>query len=209
MIDIAGRIQYCMCPVGRRKKREWLALPAELPPLVDRHGRPMAESPADRRARLYYEQLEPTLPDAEDLQPVFLVGDAREVLRGIPDGCIDCCISSPPYLGHRLFSRRGIGREPTAEDYVKHLAAVFAEIRRVLTPGGSCWLNLGDAYRKKGLELLPARTAMSIWILDSGTAGLLDLFRKMAGRAIALNAQGPRNGKRIFGCRIIKRTHVP
>ena len=28
-------------------------------------------------------------------------GDCLEVLRGMPDGSVDCCITSPPYWGLR------------------------------------------------------------------------------------------------------------
>jgi hypothetical protein len=67
MIEIAGGIQFCMCPLGRRKKKEWFALPLELAPLRDRNGNPMPDLPEARRARGYYEKLVPTLPDDEDL----------------------------------------------------------------------------------------------------------------------------------------------
>jgi hypothetical protein len=68
MLEIAHGIQYCMCPIGRTMKKEWLALPEELPPLVDRWGSPMPDSAEDRRARRYYEHVVPTLPDDDDLQ---------------------------------------------------------------------------------------------------------------------------------------------
>jgi DNA modification methylase len=38
------------------------------------------------------------------------------------------------------------GLEPTVEQYVARLVAVFDEARRVLTPTGTLWLNLGDSY---------------------------------------------------------------
>ncbi|MDG4795071.1 site-specific DNA-methyltransferase [Micromonospora sp. WMMD1082] len=38
------------------------------------------------------------------------------------------------------------GLEPTVHDYVARLVAVFDQIRRVLDPAGTCWLNLGDGY---------------------------------------------------------------
>ncbi len=41
---------------------------------------------------------------------------------------------------------RQYGLEPTIGDYVENLRAVFAEVRRVLRPDGTCWLNLGDCY---------------------------------------------------------------
>src|SRR5436190_1087381 len=36
--------------------------------------------------------------------------------------------------------------EPTVEEYVARLVAVFDEVRRVLAPTGTAWLNLGDSY---------------------------------------------------------------
>jgi DNA modification methylase len=38
------------------------------------------------------------------------------------------------------------GLEPTVEQYVDRLVAVFDQVRRVLAPTGTCWLNLGDSY---------------------------------------------------------------
>jgi DNA modification methylase len=39
-----------------------------------------------------------------------------------------------------------LGLEPTPEAYVERMVAVFREIRRVLRPDGTVWLNLGDSY---------------------------------------------------------------
>jgi len=39
-----------------------------------------------------------------------------------------------------------LGLEPTPEMYVAHLVAVLEEVRRVLRPDGTLWLNLGDCY---------------------------------------------------------------
>ncbi len=39
-----------------------------------------------------------------------------------------------------------LGLEPTPEEYVANLVAVFREVRRVLRDDGSVWLNLGDSY---------------------------------------------------------------
>lgn len=42
--------------------------------------------------------------------------------------------------------RGELGLEPTPELYVQHLIIIFREIRRVLRPDGTLWLNLGDSY---------------------------------------------------------------
>lgn len=39
-----------------------------------------------------------------------------------------------------------LGLESTPEEYVSKIVAVFREVRRVLRPDGTLWLNLGDVY---------------------------------------------------------------
>lgn len=39
-----------------------------------------------------------------------------------------------------------LGMEPTPSLFVRHMVEVFAEIRRVLHPSGSVWMNLGDGW---------------------------------------------------------------
>jgi DNA modification methylase len=41
---------------------------------------------------------------------------------------------------------RQIGLEPSPDEYVAALVAVFQEVRRVLRGDGTLWLNLGDSY---------------------------------------------------------------
>ena len=43
-----------------------------------------------------------------------------------------------------------LGEEPTAAMYVDHLVQIFREVRRVLRPDGTVWLNLGDSYAGSG-----------------------------------------------------------
>lgn len=102
--------------------------------------------------------------------PLLLNGDAAAILRELPDACIDFAMTSPPYWGKREYESGGIGLEDDYRDFVKHLAAVFAELKRVLKPEGSFWLNLGDSYNGKGLVGVPWRVAFELvdnqgWIL--------------------------------------------
>jgi len=77
----------------------------------------------------------------------IIFGDALEVLRTLPSESVDCCCTSPPYWGLRDYGVEGqVGLERTPQDYVARLVAVFAEVRRVLKPTGTLWLNLGDSY---------------------------------------------------------------
>ncbi len=102
--------------------------------------------------------------------PLFLEGDARAVLAAFPGECVDCCVTSPPYWGHRDYAGGGVGMEATFEGYVDALLAIISEVKRVLKPTGSFWLNIGDSYRKKSLVGIPWRVALAMtdkqnWIL--------------------------------------------
>ncbi len=84
------------------------------------------------------------LPSIRD---TFICGDAVTVLRQLPDACVQCCVTSPPYYALRDYEVVGqIGQEPTPQQYIERLVAVFREVRRVLRPDGVLWLNLGDTY---------------------------------------------------------------
>ena len=81
----------------------------------------------------------------------ILVGDARETLKELAPGSVDCVITSPPYLGLRDYGVEGqIGREPSLDGYVAALVDVFAEVHRTLRAEGTLWLNLGDSYEGSG-----------------------------------------------------------
>lgn len=81
----------------------------------------------------------------------LLTGDCRDVLPTLPDESVDCCVTSPPYFGLRDYGHAGqIGLEPTPDEFVAELVAVFREVRRVLRKDGTLWLNLGDSYANDG-----------------------------------------------------------
>lgn len=74
-------------------------------------------------------------------------GNSLEVLKSLPDNSIDCCVTSPPYYALRDYGCDGqIGLEETPEKYIESLCDVFSEVRRVLTPEGTFWLNIADSY---------------------------------------------------------------
>ena len=102
-------------------------------------------------------------------------GDALAVLAGMPDGSVDCIVTSPPYFWLRDYGDVGtdwpattyapmvgldpvdvpamtcaLGLEPTPAAYIAHLVLIFRECRRVLADDGTLWLNLGDSYARQG-----------------------------------------------------------
>lgn len=85
-----------------------------------------------------------------DLNKIYCE-NCLETMARMPDGFVDCCITSPPYYGLRDYGHtEQIGLEETPEDYVAKLVSVFREVRRVLKDDGTLWLNLGDSYNGSG-----------------------------------------------------------
>jgi site-specific DNA-methyltransferase (adenine-specific) len=77
----------------------------------------------------------------------IIQGDVLDGLRTLPDGCVQCTVTSPPYYGLRNYGVDGqIGLEETPELFVQKMVEVFREVRRVTRPDGVLWLNLGDSY---------------------------------------------------------------
>jgi len=77
----------------------------------------------------------------------ILQGDCVDVMKGMDEKSVNCCVTSPPYWGLRDYGCEGqIGLESTPEAYVENMVAVFREVRRVLKDDGTVWLNLGDSY---------------------------------------------------------------
>lgn len=73
-----------------------------------------------------------------------------KVLKTIPNESIDCVVTSPPYWALRDYGVAGqIGLESTIEEYLDKLLAVFDEVKRVLKPSGTCWINFGDTFANK------------------------------------------------------------
>lgn len=93
----------------------------------------------------------------------ILCGDSLEMLKTLPDCSVDCCVTSPPYYGLRDYGVDGqIGLEDTPEHFVDRLKDVFSEVRRVLKPDGTCWVNLGDSYAGNNSRTSTGRAGMGL-----------------------------------------------
>jgi len=100
----------------------------------------------------------------------ILCGDSLNTLKNIPSAAVDCIVTSPPYYGQRDYAVDGqLGGEDTPKEYVKKLANLFDECKRVLKESGTLWLNLGDKYLDGNLLGMPWRVALALqdrgWIL--------------------------------------------
>lgn len=77
----------------------------------------------------------------------IIEGDAYVALQKLPDECIQCVVTSPPYWGLRDYQIEGqIGLEAQLQQYINNLLSVFREVKRVLSHDGVLWINIGDGY---------------------------------------------------------------
>lgn len=82
---------------------------------------------------------------------LVLQGDTKELIRSLPANTFQCAITSPPYWGVRDYGiPEQIGAEPDLNDYLNKLVSIFSEVRRVLRPDGTFWLNIGNTYTSGG-----------------------------------------------------------
>jgi DNA modification methylase len=124
-----------------------------------------------KNANISFPQIQEVIDNK--LQYAFITGDSFEVLKTVPSNSVNCVITSPPYWNLREYdtnsSESTIGNEHDYKDYVLALSNVFCEVKRILTPDGSLWLNLGDKYHNKALMGIPWRVAFALmdkgWIL--------------------------------------------
>ena len=103
-------------------------------------------------------------------------GNTLEVLRTMPNDYVDCVVTSPPYYQLRDYGndntfvwdgdencshlwegdicqkciawRGQLGLEPIYQMFVQHLLQITAELKRVLKPQGTMWINIADSYSK-------------------------------------------------------------
>lgn len=81
----------------------------------------------------------------------IFVGDCRDQLRTLADGSVAACVTSVPYWQKRDYGHTSqIGMEVRPEEMVAELVSAFAEVRRILIPGGPLWLNIADSYAAGG-----------------------------------------------------------
>lgn len=80
-------------------------------------------------------------------EPVLIRGRAADGLGLLPAASVRTVVTSPPYWSLRDYEVADrFGRDDALGDYVASIVADFNTLRHVLTPDGTAWLNIGDAY---------------------------------------------------------------
>jgi len=126
-----------------------------------------------------------------------LYGDARD-LGGLPEASVDLVVTSPPYPMIELWDGLFAALDPKVGEALARadgtaafagmhrlLDAVWAEVFRVLKPGGIACLNVGDATRTLAGEFrLYANHARVLQVCaDLGFRGLPDIVWRKATNA--------------------------
>jgi site-specific DNA-methyltransferase (adenine-specific) len=68
----------------------------------------------------------------------MLQGDCSEKLKELPNQCIDLIVTSPPYANQREGKYEGV----PAEEYVAWFLPIARQLKRILKPSGSFFLNI-------------------------------------------------------------------
>src|SRR3990167_11105138 len=77
-------------------------------------------------------------------------GDCLEILKDFTNETIDCVVTSPPYWAVRDYGvENQIGLEEHPQEYINKIIDVMKELKRLIKPTGTIWLNLGDCFYSK------------------------------------------------------------
>ena len=102
---------------------------------------------------------------------IIHTGDCLEILKTLPGDSIHCCVTSPPYYALRDYGMEAqIGRETTPKEYISRLTEVFTEVRRVLRPDGTLWLNTRTPTPERAIRVIlltrrtPTAETVRLWL---------------------------------------------
>ena len=100
---------------------------------------------------------------------IIHTGDCLNILKTLPDDSVHCCVTSPPYYALRDYGMEAqIGRETTPKEYISRLTEVFTEVRRVLRPDGTLWLNINKVEGCKAKDMIGIPWMLAFALRDTG-----------------------------------------
>ncbi|MGC9068681.1 MAG: DNA-methyltransferase [Thermoprotei archaeon] len=121
---VSGRVSHDSTPFYSRKLYEDSSLPKPRP-----------------------EDLIENKVPAEFLDKI-LVGDAREILKKLPNNCVHLMVTSPPYNVGKEYDK-----DLTLGEYLDFIEEVMKEVYRVLVWGGRACFNVANLGRKPYIPL--------------------------------------------------------
>lgn len=124
---------------------------------VEKHKKTLK---TEEQLLIYYSLYNNYIITSQNSIPLVIIGDVMDALKKIPSESISCIVTSPPYWNLRDYYIEGqIGRERDPEEYINKLTEISKELLRVLKKDGVYFLNIGDTYIDKGLQMIPQRLA--------------------------------------------------
>ena len=98
----------------------------------------------------------------------IIVGDSLEVLRSLPDSCINLIFTSPPYADNRKKTYKGI----PIKEYVKWFLPISSELKRVLKDDGTFILNIKERTKEGERQTYVLELILEMkkqgWLCDVG-----------------------------------------
>ena len=119
------------------------------------------------KQRLGYETFAKPFPRANNALPgeyknQIITGDSADVLRRLPDNCIDIVMTSPPYnFGLDYNAHRDTDQWSA---YFDKLFSIFSECTRVVKHGGRIIVNVQPLFS----DYIPTHHLISQFFLDAG-----------------------------------------
>jgi modification methylase len=111
-----------------------------------------------------------------------LIGHTSEEMAELPDNSIHLMVTSPPYNVGKDYDE-----DLTLEEYRAFLRRVFAEVQRVLVPGGRMCINLANLGRR---PYLPLHSFVIADLLSAGWLMRGEIIWNKAGSSTPSTAWG-------------------
>lgn len=111
----------------------------------------------------------------------IITGDSLTELKKLPDQCIHCVVTSPPYWGLRDYKISGqLGLEKSPEEFIQNLVVIFHEVHRVLKNNGTLWINIGDSYCHSGDQYSSVKSTLEGKQPGPDEYGMAKRFKKQS-----------------------------
>lgn len=86
-------------------------------------------------------------------EQIIKFGDCRDLIKDLADESVNLVVTSPPYNIGKKYGK--YQDNVTLEEWKKLISETTAEIKRVLKPNGSFFLNVSPVPDKKTKEIIP------------------------------------------------------
>ena len=138
--------------------------PQDVIELLDQDSYAETIVPRSRVIDYLLEKTDLRTPAVQQMPPVLghtlQKGHALDLLEGIPQGSVQCVITSTPYWGTRTYDSPHLahwadgeqavyGHEQTPQSFLRHTTECLAALWDVLDETGSIWWNVMDSYNTR------------------------------------------------------------